>query len=185
MTRSSDFNALLDRVMQNPEGADYAELRRAYMESDLYQPYGNSIQESMREIAQLENPEQALAKIHGLIDRYPLSIDAHSAAAYFHGQAGAEDKAGVHTAVFKGLIDAILASGDGKTPGTAYVVSDTREEYIILTLLEKDIRGQGLQQMGEEQFDVFTVASNSDQDEQIYFNVTAPLEWLSKRIGNQ
>jgi hypothetical protein len=65
-------------------------------------------------------------------ERCPVDMEAHSLRALALARAGRADEAADHEMWARGLFEAALASGDGKTPETAYRVVAEFEEYALL-----------------------------------------------------
>jgi len=90
------------------------------------------------------------------------------------------DKAEFHRTVFRGLINSIRNSGDGKSPETAWVVITVHEEYVILRVLGFRPSQQSLLSQNGHSYDVMKVKNAEDGTEQtFYFNVDIPFKHYS------
>jgi len=69
------------------------------------------------------------------LQRCPIDIDAHLIRAVALKELKRLPEAEHHLNWFRGLVDSVLTSGDGKTPQTAFVVISVAEEYSILRVL--------------------------------------------------
>jgi hypothetical protein len=106
-----------------------------------------------------------------------VNMDAHFVAYAANKELGAEDKAEFHLAVFRGLVNSILHSGDGKSVETAWVVIKTHEEYVVFRVLGYRPGGQSLMTKDGHAYDVMTVKSVDDGTEAtFYFNVDIPMK---------
>lgn len=74
----------------------------------------------------------ALQAAAQLLQENYLDIESHAASAICFGKAGDVKAARQHDFVARGLMRAILSSGDGKTLETAYLVISFDEEYTLL-----------------------------------------------------
>jgi hypothetical protein len=70
------------------------------------------------------------------------------------------------------LIDAILSTGDGKTPQTAFVVTSTTDEHTILEVLGLKFLSQSLEQKNGKTYDLMKVEKNQNGVEAVYFDVS-------------
>jgi hypothetical protein len=185
MNETPTLEQLIESARRDPEHADFTALRMAFVTSDLYQPYGSAILTDLKGIARNDDPQLALGRVYSLIDRYPISIDAHTVAAILHRRCFEADKALEHSAFVHGLLSCILKSGDGKSCETAFVVCDTSEEYAVLEVLNLKGAGQSLRQNGDQWLDVFTVKSDSGADSEVHFDITVPYKWLGRRFSRR
>jgi uncharacterized protein DUF4919 len=69
------------------------------------------------------------------LQRCPVDIDAHLIRAVALKELKRFTESEHHLNWFRGLVDSVLTSGDGRTPQTAFVVISVAEEYSILRVL--------------------------------------------------
>ena len=69
------------------------------------------------------------------LQRCPVDIDAHLIRAVALKELKRFTESEHHMNWFRGLVDSVLTSGDGRTPQTAFVVISVAEEYSILRVL--------------------------------------------------
>jgi len=106
-----------------------------------------------------------------------VNIDAHVVESAANRELGAMEKADFHRAVWHGLIDSILKSGDGKSPKTAWVVISVHEEYVVLQVLGFTLSQQSLLHQGGHSYDEMKAKNDQDGSEQtFYFNVDIPFK---------
>jgi hypothetical protein len=98
-----------------------------------------------------------------------VDIDARVAAAVASQKLGRPEDADLHKRWYNGLVDSVLASGDGKTAQTAFEVISVEEEYAVLRAMGLESRGQMLVDGGIHALTVETESGN----EIIYFNPAA------------
>ena len=78
------------------------------------------------------------------------------------------------------VLQAILASGNGMSKKTAFVVNSGSDEKEVLRYLELEVIGQAL----EDYYEIFTVAQpNGKGVEKIYFCIKKPMEKLEELVG--
>jgi hypothetical protein len=119
-----------------------------------------------------------------MLDRCPLDLDAHLAAALSSGELGTPGRADFHRRILDGLVRSILASGDGKSLKTAMTVIDVQEEYVAVNALGLQPRGQGLLRKGGRFFDeVQTLDPRTNTEGVLYFNLDRPMRWANQQLG--
>lgn len=123
--------------------------------------------------------EEALRHSLTWSQQCPVDIDARMVAAVSLQQLGREPEAAEQKRWYNGLVDSVLASGDGKTAETAFVVISVPEEYAMLHAFGVESRGQSLLAGG---IDAITVEGESGS-ETIYFNPAAHFRRLDRAFG--
>ena len=123
---------------------DFAELRARYRERTDYAALcsrGRPLRETLDEIAERDWPT-ALALSESWLASCPVDMDAHYLAAVALTELGREEEAQAHVDWYRGLVESVLATGDGHTPETAWVVISAQEKYSILQALHVDLLEQ-------------------------------------------
>lgn len=164
------YEELLKQAQLAPDKADYLTLRMAYTRSQDYAPYTRDLEavEHLGQTLRLDKLDAAMEAIQQLLDIWYLDIEAHMAADYVYVRRQSNERSAYHRAFAKGLINSILASGNGQSFETAYIVTDIREEYVVLRVLGLRQHKQSLRQWGNSWFDVFdTQSANSSANVQI------------------
>lgn len=115
--------------------------------------------------AVIETGNQVLAQNY-------LDIDAHMFVAHAYEKSHQPEKAAPHRTMGDGLMKSILASGDGRTAKTAFVVISVHEEYSVLRHYRLLPGKQDLMTAGGHSYDVLT-AQTGDTHEQatVFFNI--------------
>jgi len=122
---------------------------------------------------------EVLALSQPWVERCPVDIAARLVTAAALKKLGREAEAQEQLAWYRGLIDSILVSGDGKTPATAYVVISIREEYSVLYDLGLRPTEQALLDGG---IDAVKAESKSGTST-VYFNPAASFRRLRTDLG--
>ena len=120
---------------------DFAKLRTRYGERsdfDALCSRGRPLRETLDEIEERDWPT-ALALSESWLASCPVDMDAHYLAAVALTELGREEEARAHVDWYRGLVESVLATGDGHTPETAWVVISAQEEYSILQALHVDL----------------------------------------------
>ncbi len=111
------------------------------------------------------------------LQRCPIDIDAHLIRAVALKELKRLPESEHHLNWFRGLVDSVLTSGDGKTPQTAFVVISVAEEYSILRVLRVRPKRHATLSSGIDELlvKIDGVAGT------LYFNPTAQARRLGER----
>ena len=123
------------------EPVDFGELRASYAARPDFVEVcsrGRPLRETLDEIAEKDWPD-ALELSERWLASCPVDMDAHYLAAVALTELGREDEARAHVDWYRGLVESVLATGDGHTPATAWVVISAQEEYSILQALHVEL----------------------------------------------
>jgi len=181
------YREMLALAQQNPQDADFHALRMAYTRSAEYAPYSHDAERvaTLGRALRAGDLAAALEASLALLDWNYLDIEAHMAADYVYTSLGDETESAYHRAFARGLIAAILATGDGHGPGGAFIVISVPEEYTVLRVLGLRAIQQALHQIDGHWFDVVDVQHRTTgASMQVYFNVDLPRGWLSDPAEN-
>jgi hypothetical protein len=113
------------------------------------------------------------------LESCPVDIDFHLLHAIALSMSGREAEANLHAQWWRGLIQSILASGDGETPQTAWVVISVGEEYAVLRALNLK---RARQTLVEGNIDAMEVEGR-DGSRILYFDPAAHFRRLEKSLG--
>jgi hypothetical protein len=181
----SRYNELLAAAKRDPAKADYTKLREAFAASSAYSPYSRDIDDrtAIRQAIGREDFQKASALVEELLEKNFPSIELHELAAKIYRAEQDSKRADFHARVAKGLLDSILASGDGKQFGSAYVVIDVREEYRVIQALSLGHGNQSLRTKDGHAYDVFEFKDPKTEGvERVYFNIDAPHDALRRQL---
>ncbi len=175
----SEYATLLASLKAGKTDIDYARLRLSYMDSPEYKAAKDTSEpeKAMFEELNKKDYSAALKDAEAVLNSDYVNIDAQFVAMEANRQMGAMDKAQYHMTVFRGLIDSIRNSGDGKSIEKAWVVINVHEEYVVLRVLGFNPSQQSLVQKDGHAYDVMKVKNAQDGTEQtFYFNVDIPFK---------
>ena len=177
--RPSEYAVLLASLKAGKTDIDYTRLRLSYMDSPEYKAardVSNS-EEVMSDALNKKDYPAALKDAEAVLESNYVNIDAHFVALVANKEMGAMDKAEFHRTVFRGLVNSIRNSGDGKSLETAWVVINVHEEYVMLRVLGFRPSQQSLVNQNGHAYDVMKVKNAEDGTEQtFYFNVDIPFK---------
>jgi hypothetical protein len=175
----SEYATLLASLKAGKTDIDYTRLRLSYMDSPEYKAAKDTSkpEKEMTDALNKKGYPAALKNAEAVLDSNYVNIDAHYVALVANKEMGAMDKAEFHRTVFRGLINSIRNSGDGKSLEKAWVVINVHEEYVILRVLGFRPGEQSLMHKDGHSYDVMKVKNAEDGTEQtFYFNVDIPFK---------
>jgi hypothetical protein len=181
---NSDYESLVAKAASG-QYVEFGALREAYAQSPNYDPYGSNILSTTREMNQAANGgdcQKAAGLAQTLLEKNFTLSDAHFMLAYCSkkaGDAAAEEK---EAKIAAGLLKSILASGDGKTPQTAFRVVTISEEYSVLKVLRLQKSMQRLISHEGHAYDVLDAKGSGDQTVSLYFKIDGILEHMNKKL---
>jgi hypothetical protein len=167
---------------------DPAALRKAYAESASYDGYNTDIVNLRAPFLKAYSDgdcETAVRHGQAILEKNYVYIDGHYILSTCYRRLGQTDLADRHIAVARGLVRAILASGDGKTPETAYVVIAVSEEYTILGVRGLKKVQQALINKDGHSYDLITAETKDGVKEEVYFNIDRVMRWSAERFGGK
>ena len=175
----SEYASLLASLKAGNTAIDYTRLRLSYMDSPEYKAAKDTSKSEHAMFEELDKKDYpaALKDAEAVLESNYANIDAHYVALVANREMGATDKAEFHRTVFRGLINSIRSSGDGKSMKTAWVVINVHEEYVMLRVLGFRPSQQSLVNKDGHSYDVMKVKNAEDGTEQtFYFNVDIPFK---------
>ncbi|WP_096086697.1 DUF4919 domain-containing protein [Agaribacterium haliotis] len=134
------YQQQIEQIKSDAAHADYTALRKAYSLTALYQPWDSSEHEAglaiLNTLAE-DNYGFCLQLSQALLQKNYTSLMGHFGAWNCNKLQGDFDQANFHRQVIQGLMQSISASGDGKQPGSAWLVYSETEmrDYIRLKSL--------------------------------------------------
>jgi hypothetical protein len=175
----SEYATLLASLKAGNTIIDYARLRLSYMESPerKHAKDTSAAEKSMMDALKAKDYPKALKNAQTVLESEYVNLDAHFVAFIASRETGNPAEADFHRTVFRGLVDSIRNSGDGKSTATAWVVISVHEEYVVLRVLGFQPSGQSLVNENGHSYDVMKVKGRDDGSEQtFYFNVDIPMK---------
>ncbi len=182
---ADEYPILLAKAKDFDRSVDFKALRLAYTKTGDYKPYGadESAKDAMFKALQEKRYEDAIKSAEAIMDKNFVDIDAHFIARIAHRELKNQKKYEFHHFISKGLIDSILNSGTGLDTEGAFLVINTREEYVILEILGLAGKGQQTVNASGQTYDKLNVVDRKTGDSGfIFFNATIPFEWLNREF---
>jgi hypothetical protein len=184
-TAKAEYNSLIERLKSGDANVDFGKLRAAYAASSEYSPPETDPDalEAMYAALSKRKYDEAIRIAEKALKEHYLDIDAHHVLSIAYRGSKDPIRADFHHGVAGGLINAILKSGDGKSPQTAMVVLATHEEYVILSVLALRPGSQSLQEKEGHFYDMLkAVSTETNQTVTLYFNIDKPYGYLDSVI---
>jgi hypothetical protein len=171
------YESLLEKVKKQNPSVDFTALRMAYADRPFKK--GEAADPDLRKklFSSLgeKNYDKAIEIADKVLTKNYLDIDAHIVSALAYKEKHDAEHEKLHNFVAEGLCRSILASGDGQTLETAYVVISVDEEYTILRALGWHLKEQTLLEGGGHHYDKMEVFNpKTQQQATMYFNIDRP-----------
>lgn len=181
---AASYAELLAQAKSDAASVDFTALREAYAGSTQYNPYDREISalwSSMLTAYGKNDCAAALQDAGAILAKNYLFIDAHVLFVTCRAQVIEPAQVKQHDAMARGLLRSIMASGDGKSAETAFVVISVAEEYSLLgvTCL-RPVRQHLLQKDGHK-FDVLEAVDTAGRATSVYFNIDRPAAWFTRQ----
>lgn len=175
---ASEYATLLSALKTGNTNIDYARLRLSYVDSpERKKAKDLSVQEkAMSQALESKDFAAALKNAEAVLDNEYVNLDAHFVAFVAQRELGDAAKAEFHRTVYRGLIDSIRNSGDGKSPEKAWVIISVHEEYVMLRAMGLRPSGQSLVEKDGHAYDVMKAKYEGGTEETFYFNTDIPMK---------
>ncbi len=176
------YRELLEKAKKG-EAVDFREMRLAYFETPEYSPLTGMFDYRALNGALGQGDYAAAVKTaEAVLERNFVDLNAHMVAYIAHRETKNEEKAKYHRAISEGLLDSIKATGDGKSPETAFEVISISEEYAMFRAMGVRAVKQSLVQDKGHSYDaVVVVDPRTNQQTTYYFNVDKPFSAYGRK----
>lgn len=180
------YETLLEKVKKQDSSVDFTALRMASADRPFKkgQTADPDLRKKLFPALGEKNYDQAIEIAGKVLAKNYLDIDAHIVSALAYEEKHDAEQEKLHNFVAEGLCRSILASGDGQTLETAYVVISVEEEYTILRVLGWRLKEQTLLGSGGHHYDRMDVFNpKTQQKATVYFNIDRPYTAELKELG--
>ena len=171
----SDFYELAHTAEDDPDSADFAALRAAYVKSDAYRPYKHIPQQKLLHITNTAADfTEVVDTCTNILHSNPADLEARMTLAIALEKTGNPDQARKAHMFAERMLDAILTTGDGKSFESAFrLVSDT-EAWTVMRSFGIKAKSHTRHRREDGVFDVYEGIIN-DRAVTVYFDVTDPV----------
>ncbi|ANM29698.1 hypothetical protein ABI59_09065 [Acidobacteria bacterium Mor1] len=191
------YEQLFAGMLASPGDVDFQALRAAWARHETYDPYlsrstgfQNALIALNGAIEQRRFTEAAsLCRLQ--LDRYWIEPDWQRACEKAYLQSRDSIQATVHRSIPPRNLSAILDSGDGLTPATAFRVVTTGEPPRVLATMGYTVRTRGLVQHDGATYELVTVKEDpipssvegeDPEPRRFWFDVAPILSWLDRNV---
>jgi len=179
-----EFQALLARVKKSDSTVDFGRMRQLQTQLDSYDPYDSNVEDHPFTALDQGDVRRAKALAEAILAENYLQLEAHLAAAAVAEKSGDAAAAAHHRYVVQGVLDSILRSGDGKTPGTAFQVVAISEEYAVMRHLGLRVAEQLLIHSEGHSFDLLRgIDPRRHTRQEVFFNIDPIMAALAKKFS--
>lgn len=177
------YDVLLEKVKQKDPSVNFTELRHAFYESPLYNPYTPMLTyRPLNAALGQKDYEEALKIAESVLAKNFVELNAHMAAQIAYQETGNTERAQFHKYMADGLLNSIKGSADGNTKETAFEVISINEEYGLIRSLRLRPIKQALVHDKGHSYDAITVVDpQTNQESIIYFNIDKPFNWQNRK----
>ena len=176
------FREMVTNAEKDPQSANFAALREAYIDSDAYVPVKHfSYNKLIGQTNTATDFEDVVRFCERILEGNPMDLEVRMMLEFAYERLEWFEFAGKQHAFIEGMLEALFATGDGRSFDTAWQVVAVAEEYTALSVMGLKMLKQELVQLDDQYFDVLTVRARTDEDDeplQLFFEITAPFLYL-------
>jgi hypothetical protein len=172
---------LVDKNLAAAKSIDFARFRRGSML--LRHGGGPAAERDLRPVMKSGDLAAIRKAATAMLAEDAAHIHAHIILMNLDQEAGQKADAELHDAFIAGMFHSLLASGDGRSFDTAFVVYFIREEYDLVRALGGQPQGQSLVPQGPRSFDILHIKTKSGVERDVYFDITEPFSEEGKLFG--
>ncbi len=179
VANSDSYEKLFDRYLTNDTTLslnDYIIIYYGQAFRENYKP--NAKHDSVRVLNTYLNNRidsidfhRVLCYTNQILTDFPFNIEQIYITGIAYDKLGIKDSSIIWFNKYDKLIRTIMASGDGKTPKTAFIVTKITDEYSILNALGLQFTGQALINKKRKSYDLMNVAQNEYGIDKLYFDI--------------
>lgn len=165
--------AAAPKVPPFPGAEDYTALRMAYAAQPGFSSFWNVEPERQAVFTAIRSKDykSALELSKAWLEKVPVDAEVHYLRGHFLKKAGDIPGSMHHFHCFYGLMRSITATGDGKSPKTAWKVISVSEEYALLNEIDAKLIDQSL----VDSCDKMHVSLPDGTETDYYFDVSISL----------
>jgi hypothetical protein len=180
----SQLSELLRLAEQDPSAADFAALRAAYRQDPDYR---TNIKKhiSQAKLMQITDAAKDFAEVaatcQGLLQANPLDLEARMLLAHAQEKQGQSEAAEKNHRFAERMLDAILATGDGKSAERPFILLAENEAWTVMRSFGIKAKEHLRQAQEERILDIFQ-GRIGEREVSIFFDVTAPARVVDENI---
>lgn len=138
------YKELVQRAKNGDTNIDFVEFIAAASDWDLAEKgvFTAPNREAMVEAFKKKKYKEAVLLAEAVLDYEFTNRGLHRATAKAYRELGNTEKARFHEDIGEKILKALLSTGDGQTPETAYCVQGINEEYVIMAYFGYEVSSQ-------------------------------------------
>ncbi len=173
--------AAAPKVPPFPDADAYTALRMAYAAQPGFSPYWNVEPERQAVFTAIRSKDykSALELSKAWLEKVPVDAEVHYLRGHFLKKAGDIPGSMHHFHCFYGLMRSITATGDGKSPKTAWKVISVSEEYALLNEIDAKLIDQSL----VDSCDKMHVSLPDGTETDYYYDVSISLAATARQLA--
>jgi uncharacterized protein DUF4919 len=169
------YQTMVQKVKAGDSTVDFVELIAAASDWDLSSKTVISApnRDVMVEAFKKKDYKKATDLAEQVLDYEFTNRSLHRATENAYIKLGDKARAEFHHNIAEKLLSAILSTGDGQSPQTAYCVQGIREEYVIMDHFGYEVSSQAYLGSGESTYDMLSgVDRKSKKAVSLYFDIS-------------
>ena len=187
VARADTYSDLVAKAEKGDATVDFTALRLSYPESATYDPYATQTKplfSAAWNAVQAKDCTTAMGAAKAMLAINYLSVPMHAILQDCLAQSGDAAGATRERVIGRGIAMSLFASGDGKSPATAYVVVTLSEEGLVESYLGLKAEQQALIRDHDHVYDQISGHdSKTGEARGLYFDVGAIFVGLAKKMG--
>lgn len=186
LARAANYDDMIAAAKTDPASVDYSALRAAYAASPNYDPDNAATRDSFAQMWTAYNAADcatALAKSEDVLKTNFTYMAAHAVRSDCLRKLGKPDDAAREVAIGRGIANSILASGDGRSTASAFVVNTLDEQHFVLAHLGITQKRQGLMAIGGHVYNGIQGMNPRGGFVMIFFRVDSMVAGEARRQG--
>ncbi len=177
----TDFQTLATAAETNPATADFAALREAYLTYAKRSVKHISQQKLMQITNHVAGFEEVAQTCQKILDENPMDLEARLFMALAQEKIGNRTEAEKQHLFAERMIDAILATGDGKSFEGAWKLIADMEAWAVMRVFGMRAKSHTRHKQADAIFDVYE-GIIGDREVTMYFDVTNPVQFVENSI---
>ena len=175
--QASEYRMLVEQVKKGDLGVDFIKLRAAFFDwaNDACNQPNAPNRDAMVQAFEAKDWGTAVELAEIVLGYEFVNRGLHKATANAYKELQRLENERFHTEIVQKLFKALLSSGDGKTPETAFRVYSVREEYDVMRELGYEVSGQALVVGPYGKMDALTGVNADKKTASFYFDFNGSL----------
>jgi len=171
----TQYRQMVEQSKSMPAAFDFAKVRDLYTKTSFFSPYKTMVKHDFATFfdRQKAGDQSVIADVEKYTDDNFSMFEVHSRANVLYAKLNQPERTTYHIWALRGLMTALLSSGDGKSAQSAYKVVHMSEEYFVVRNVGP-VTSQRLEDkaMAGKIFDVLRVKQKDGTEKDFWFDIT-------------